>query len=225
MDEIRMFTALRPAPPGSADQIRQRARARLDAALTEVPASPRPAYRVWRRHRLVLLGSGLAAAAAGAAIAVPAALPAGPQGSFVTSAWAVERNAHGTVTVTITKIFHDQARLQHALREDGVRAYVRSLRRCAWEPRGGIREIRRHSKAITLRRTPKATTIVIRPAAIPDSGAVFLGGHIWPDGGRTSRSADSPKGTTVAVAIQYYAMDNNKPPVCSPLRPPIRVGR
>jgi len=172
-----------------------------------------------------LLGAGLAAAAAGAAIAVPAVLPAGPQGSFVTSAWAVERNAHGTVTVTITKIFHDQALLQHALREDGVPAYVRSLRRCAWEPRGGLREIRRHSKAITLRRTPKVTKIVIRPAAIADGGAVFLGGHIWPHGGQTFRPAASPKEMTVAIAIQYYVMDNNKPPVCSPLRPPTRVGR
>ncbi len=57
MDEIGMFTVLRPPPPEQAEQIRQRARARLDPALTAA-ASPARGDLAGSRHRLVLFGTG-----------------------------------------------------------------------------------------------------------------------------------------------------------------------
>jgi hypothetical protein len=56
---------------------------------------------------------------------VPAVLPAGGAGSLVTAAWAVQRNADGTVTVTVTvKDVFDLGGLQQALASDGVPARV-----------------------------------------------------------------------------------------------------
>ena len=45
-------------------------------------------------------------------------------GTFVTKAWAVERNPDGTVTVTMDQQIQDPAGVQRALREDGIDAYV-----------------------------------------------------------------------------------------------------
>lgn len=207
MDDIGMFTALRPAPPESTGHIRQRARARLDEALMFAPARRRPP---WRKRRPVLLAAAAVTAAASAAIAIPAVLPGGPSGRFATSAWAVTQPSPGTVKVTFTKIFHDQARLQHALRADGVPAYVRSLRRCGWKPQGGYQEIVRHSTAMSFQGAHGITTIVIRPALIPKGGAVFLGGYNAPQarpGSRKSALNDVP-------GFQAYVMTSNQPPLC-----------
>ena len=117
MDEITMFAEIRPAPPEEAEPIRRRARARLEEALSGRMRRSR-SYR-----RPVLLAGAAAAVAIGAAIVVPAVLPAGGGGSVVTAAWAVERNADGTVTVTLKDVF-DLSGLQQALASDGVPARV-----------------------------------------------------------------------------------------------------
>ena len=75
---------------------------------------------VWRRPRLVLAG-GLAAALAAAAIAGALILSAGTQ-----SAYAVTRNADGTVTVEIDSL-SDAAGLEAALQAQGVNAVVEYL--------------------------------------------------------------------------------------------------
>ena len=135
MDEITMFTTIRPAPLAATEPIRQQARARLDAALQGPPrragrrygSSPRSGARRrlgrFRFRRPVLLAGAVAAAAACAAIVVPAVLPAGGAGSLVTAAWAVQRNTDGTVTVTLKDVF-DLGGLQQALASDGVPARV-----------------------------------------------------------------------------------------------------
>jgi hypothetical protein len=133
MDEITMFAAIRPASPAEAEPGAPRARARLDAALQGPPrragrrygSSPRPGEpgRLGRYRRPALLGAAAAAVAVCAAIVVPAVLPAGGSGSVVTAAWAVQRNADGTVTVTLKDVF-DLSGLQQALASDGVPARV-----------------------------------------------------------------------------------------------------
>jgi hypothetical protein len=115
MDEITMFATLRPAPPEQTGPARERARARLDRALS---APGRERFR-----RPVLLAGAAAVIAACAAIVVPAVLPAGSGGSVVTTAWALQRNADGTVTVTLKDVF-DLGGLQQALADDGVPAKV-----------------------------------------------------------------------------------------------------
>ena len=118
MDEISMFTALRP-PPGPVEITG--ARDRLAAEISGVPARP-----VSRKARLAMTG-GLVAAAAAAAIVVPAAVPHGAGGAFTGTAWAVDGKPDGTVTVTLGEEFHDPAGLERALRADGIRAYVRVI--------------------------------------------------------------------------------------------------
>jgi hypothetical protein len=82
MDEISMFTALRPPPPDDTEAIRERARARLDAALRQAhPGAVRPARRQRSRRRLGVLAAGAVAAAAGIAVAVPAVLPGNTSGA------------------------------------------------------------------------------------------------------------------------------------------------
>lgn len=133
MDEITMFTTIRPAPLAEAGPIRQQARARLDAALQGPPrrtgrryGSSSPAgehRRLGRYRRPVLLGTAAAAVAVCAAIVVPAVLPAGGSGSVVTAAWAVQRQPDGAVTVTLKDVF-DLGGLQQALDGAGVPAKV-----------------------------------------------------------------------------------------------------
>jgi hypothetical protein len=129
MDEITMFTALRPAPPEEVEPTRQRARIRLEGALGAPAGKRRGSGRRdaglgrFRFPRPVLLAGAVAAAAACAAIVVPAVLPAGGAGSLVTAAWAVQRNTDGTVTVTLKDVF-DLGGLQQALASDGVPARV-----------------------------------------------------------------------------------------------------
>lgn len=130
MDEIAMFTTIRPAPPAEAGQIRERARARLDSALGEPGGrggrrrgSGQVAARLRSYRRPVLLACAAAGIAACAAIVVPAVLPAGGTGSVVTAAWAVQRNPDGTVTVTVSDVF-DLGGLQRALTDNGIPARV-----------------------------------------------------------------------------------------------------
>ncbi|MGH3202954.1 MAG: hypothetical protein ACRDOA_00955 [Streptosporangiaceae bacterium] len=128
MDEITMFAAIRPAPLEQAEPSAPRARIRLEEALGATGGRRRGSGRRpgglgrFRFRRPVLL-AGAAAVAACAAIVVPAVLPAGGAGSLVSAAWAVQRNADGTVTVTIKDVF-DLGGLQQALASDGVPARV-----------------------------------------------------------------------------------------------------
>lgn len=211
MDEISMFTALRPTPPDDLEQIRQRARRQLNEALT-ASASPSPARASWRNRRTGLLAGAAVAAVACASIAVPAMLP-GSAGSFVTSAWAVRRSADGTITVTIRKALRDQAGLQRALRADGVPAYVRSMAGCRyWEPQGGIGQIRHDWNAMIFpapsNNDHDFSAIFIHPAKLPKGDTIFIGGGAVGHGG---------------LALQLFVMRNDHPPVCVPGHGPMRV--
>ena len=95
MDEITMYTALRPRAPGNAGELTGAARQRLAGEF----GTPRGGRRRPGRRRL-LLAAGAIAAAAAAAIVVPAVLPGRDAGSLVTAAWAVQHNPDGTVAVT-----------------------------------------------------------------------------------------------------------------------------
>jgi hypothetical protein len=128
MDEITLFKAIAPPPPGDAETIRQGARDRLAAAMS---APPRPARH--RRRPLALAG---AAAAAGALAASGILLSTGgqaPRGVHVNlAAWSVNTNPNGTVTVKMKNI-SDPSRLEHVLAEAGIPALVRWGEVC-WAP-------------------------------------------------------------------------------------------
>ena len=108
MDEIAMFTALRPEG-GPVDICG--ARDRLTATIAGPQPRPLP-----RKTRFAMVG-GLVATATAAAIVVPSMLP---DGAGSATAWAVDRNQDGTVTVTLGQEFSDPAGLQQTLRRDGI---------------------------------------------------------------------------------------------------------
>jgi hypothetical protein len=213
MDEIKMITALRPATPGDARQACERVRGRLEAAIAAAPArSPGRAISAHRSRRPVVLAGVAAAVAMGAAVVVPAVLPASRSGSFITPAWAIQRSADGTITVTINRALTHQAELQADLRADGVPAYVRSEARCnVWEPQGGFKQMRTDWRALLFpapgNNDKNFSGIVIHPTAIPAGDAVFIGGSPMKYG----------------LALQLFLMRGNHPPICAPSPHP-RVG-
>jgi len=203
-DEITLVTALRPEPPADAEQIRQRAGRRLEVGLRAAPP-----YREARpsRSRTLIFGAAAVATAAGAAIVVPAVLP-GSAGPLVTSAWAVTRGPDGAVTVTIPfrRTFRDQARLQRVLRADGVPAYVRSMRGCAyWKPQGGLSQIDHRASNELMSPGPGnhdrgVSKIYIRPGSLGHGEAILIGGATFKGG----------------LSLQTFVMRNTRPPVCVP---------
>lgn len=119
MDEITLFSELKPAPPEDQAAVLARARARLG------PMTGQPARKPRRRHRLAL-GVAVAALAACAATVVPSVLLGGHSSTLSTPAYAVTRNHDGTVSLRIYDIAvaADAASLQRALRHEGVPAIV-----------------------------------------------------------------------------------------------------
>jgi hypothetical protein len=136
MDEITLFTAIKPPPPDDADAIRRQARARLTAAMAGPRQSPGR-----RRRPLALIACGAAVAAA-AAIVVPAITGSGGASPVASAhdvhvnlaAWSVNTSPDGTVTFTERR-GTDPGRLQQALAKAGVPAVVRFGELCS--PVGG----------------------------------------------------------------------------------------
>jgi hypothetical protein len=121
MDELKLLEDFRAAVAPPDDLILARARSRMLAA--DFDRSGDRAGSPRRRVRWPQLAVGGAAIAA-LAVTLSIVLPGGADGTFVTKAWAVERNPDGTVTVTMDQQIQDPAGVQRALREDGVSAYV-----------------------------------------------------------------------------------------------------
>jgi hypothetical protein len=121
MDELKLLEDFRAAVAPPDDDVLARARARMLAASFRRSAgrSANPRRRV-RWPQLAVSGAAIAALA----VTLSIVLPGGADGTFVTKAWAVERNPDGTVTVTMDQQIQDPAGVQRALREDGVSAYV-----------------------------------------------------------------------------------------------------
>jgi hypothetical protein len=214
MDEISLVTALRPAPPADAEQIRQRARSRLEVALTG--AGPHRRARLSRNRRWVVLGAAAAAAAIAAVIAVPAALPGGG-GSIVTKAWAVTRSPDGaTVTVTIKQTLSDQAGLQRALRADGVPAYVRPMSRCGeWLPVGGLEEIRTNDWKRCCSRLPETRTTTSQRSS-STLRRCRKAGRSSSAGARSHTAACGCRRSSCATTSRWYA--SGPPPAAVPRR-------
>jgi len=118
MDELSLFTDLRPSP-GQVDVAG--ARDRLTSAIAGGPARPA------RRTKRMVVAGGMVAVAAAAAIVVPAVLPRGGGSDFTgvaKAAWTVDRHPDGTVTVTVQQLFANLDGLQQTLRADGIPAIV-----------------------------------------------------------------------------------------------------
>jgi hypothetical protein len=130
VDEIELFTALRPTSDTDLTGQRERARARLAGAMSGTRVSGRhPGRRPGGLNsptRTVFTVGGAALAVGGATVlaaVLPAVLSSGRSGPLITSAWAVQPGKDGTVKVTI-KDATDPAGLERALRTAGVRAAV-----------------------------------------------------------------------------------------------------
>jgi hypothetical protein len=204
MDQIALFSAVRPEAPADDDVAAMCGRAR-DRITAEYRKTPR---RRRRTIALALPGAGLAAAAAAALVAV-AVLPGGHarpgapavshSPSFVPAAYTVQRNPSGTVTVTIRQMLGNPAGLQHALARAGVPALVRyipyktasrvehgvtgSVSYPACEYQGGLPvEPQSVAEKVLLQppshtgpsNTPMPWVFAIRPGAMPKGSVVYI---------------------------------------------------
>jgi len=228
VDEITMFTALRPSPPAGVNAMRAAVLERVEGVLRDAdpaaPARPRRTRVPRRWHRLLVAG-GIITAAAAAALVVPALLPGGTNGTIITKAWAVERNADGSVTFSVSKQFDDPAGLRRALKADGVSAFVVVNRLIVGE-----------SYAYD---ACNYVNLDLEPDAI-QKAVVTLGGHVdapsdqvtWPTW--TLHPAAMPRGsalliaswlpsnraTSNASAMIPLVLRTDRLPVCTPNKPP-----
>ena len=243
MDEISMFAGLRPAPPVDADAIRAVVRERVTSVLSEADPAARGRRPTARRssagprrspvRRRVLIAGGLVAAAAVAAIAVPAWLP-GSGDTVMAKAWAVERNSDGTITIAVSQQFNDPAGLQRALAADGITAFVTMNREITGVNAKGTAYSYDECDYLNLDYAPQAVesavvtegnnntvieplfnfanwTWIIDPAALPAGSALLI--PAW-------RSADGS-----AIAWENPSvLRTDKLPVCTPNTPPPFVG-
>jgi hypothetical protein len=218
MDEITMYTALRPQAPGNAGELTGAVRRRLAG---EFGTPPRRIRRLPGRPRL-LLAAGAITAAAAAAIAIVQAGPGRNTGQFVTAAWVVKHNANGTVKVTL-KQARDAAGLQRALRADGIPAYVR-IGPWWWNPA-------KPSTAWPAEECSQAGGGPPVARKVVEEVFPFPGGGGGPDQGYavTIRPSAIPEGDSILIEVTWspdrpiFGMDvgdtvmsTTRPPACRP---------
>jgi hypothetical protein len=221
VDEISVFTTLRPSAPADAVAAREAARERLVGVLSapDATSAARVRSRAWPRHRMLGAGAVITAAAA-AAIVVPAVLPGSATGTFVTKAWAVERNQDGTVTVSFDEVATGSAALQRALRADGVHAFVRVLPMKTAYVKGAGREFYAACNYSGLDKEPLSVqqaviqqnfgqsrdqSWTIRPSAMPGKSSLLI--TLWPS-------------SAVSVLLNPVVLSTYQPPACVPAKPP-----
>lgn len=238
MDEIELFTALRPTPATELSGQRERARARLASAMSGSGA------RVSARHPGRRLGGlnppartaftiGGAALAVGSATVLAAVLPgllsSGPSG-LITSAWAVQPRKDGTVKVTI-KDASDPSGLERALRAAGVRAIVVSpgwrtyknaqgrwatVPDCTFPSSGPLFSALAVQRAVVTvpkpaKGTGRSPSVIayIHPSAMPKGSVLFI----------ADTYSAQPNGTrTLSVAVPLV-LKGDKQPACRSLYP------
>jgi hypothetical protein len=249
MDEISMFTELRPAPPADADA--DAIRAAVRGRVTRVLSESDPAAHGWRLptrrssagprrspvRRRLLIGGGLVAAATAAAIVVPGWLP-GAGDTVMAKAWDVERNSDGTITIAISQQFNDPAGLQRALAADGITAFVTMNREITGVNAKGTAYSYDACDYLNLDSAPPAVqSAVVTDGnnALPTEGnnppmrpLSFFANWTWtidpaalPAGSTVLIPAwRSPDGDTIAFE-DPSVLRTDKPPVCTPnTRPP-----
>ncbi len=218
MDQVALFSDVRPAAPADDDvaTVCDRARDRISAAFQET----RPRHR--RRFAFAVAGGGLlAAGAAAAAVTLSAGSPAQPGAplrSFVTAAYTVRPGQNGTITITIKEL-KDPAGLQRALAADGVPALVRyvPVRNLSGTYHGqsysGVSPVCQYFGLPLVRGTGvnavgpvlgAGGALWIRPSAIPKGAVVFI--------------QDSPGQSGSIVGIDL--LTSSKLPRCVPVKPP-----
>jgi hypothetical protein len=219
MDEVALFSTVRPTAPAD-DEVAtmyERARDRVAVAYREPPR---------RRRRLFAFAlAGGSLLAAGAATVTLLAGNAGHPGtslrSFVTAAYAVRPDQDGTITVTIKQL-QDPAGLQRALTADGVHALVRYIpaRNVSGTYHGttynGISPVCQY---LNLPLVPASQSggvglaigslgaFSIRPSALPKGSVVFI--------------QDSPGGSGSGGNIaSINVLTSGNLPRCVPVKPP-----
>jgi hypothetical protein len=217
MDQVALFSDVRPAPPADDDvaMVCDRTRDRVAAAFQDPPRRRR------RRLAFALTGGGvLAAGAAATAVTLltgNAAPPASSLRSFVTAAYTVRPHQDGTITVTIKQL-KDPAGLQRALAADGVPALVRYVpdRFVSGTYHGisysGVSPVCQYGNLPRATAEPKAVGLVIgggglfwiRPSAMPKGTVVFI------------QDSLSKHGNIAGIDL----LTNGKLPRCVPAKPP-----
>jgi hypothetical protein len=214
MDEITVFSTLRPQSPADLGPLCQQAEARLDQAMrtTKPGRAPRP-----RRNRLLLAGAVVVAACA--AIVAPAVIPGNDSGSFVTSAWAVQPSPDGSVRITFHDVA-DPAGLQRALRSDGIQARVMSpamkvasvkgspvqYATCIYPSSGPLfASARIQQTAVTWNPSVAGAVAIIHPSAMPTGSVLFI----------TDIATN-----TVGMLSRPAVLKSNRLPACRPVSKP-----
>ncbi|HEY6312916.1 MAG TPA: hypothetical protein VIY52_19230 [Streptosporangiaceae bacterium] len=220
MDEITMFSALRPDPPAptAAEAMLEATRERL---ATAPGRAPRGRARQRRRIRVAV---GALAAAASATAALALAWAAGGSGpgleSISTAAWTVRQNAGGTVTIEIRQLTNP-AGLQRALRSEGVQALILGF------PAGSVSSPDGSFYYLNCRYTnaePQAVqqmvvaqgrsldSWTIDPAAMPAGSTLFIA--VW------LAEPNVPGGRIPAVITRPMVLENDHAPACVLTVPP-----
>ena len=225
MDQVELFSTVRPPTPAEddVDRMCEQARERVTAEYR------RPARRRRRTIALALSGAGLAAA--GAAVVVMAVLPGGnarprtPAASrstlqpFVAAHYTVRAHQGGTVTVTVTVgQLRDPAGLQRALAKEGVRALVRSI---------PGRSVSRTDHGITHTDVFPACDypgLAVEPPSVAIKALLPQPNGPTPGHVFTIRPSAMPKGSVVFIQTGLYdhieLLANGKLPPCVPSTPP-----
>jgi hypothetical protein len=218
MDEITMYTALRPQAPGNAGELTGAVRQRVAG---EFGPTARRTRRLPGRRRLLLAAGAIATAAAAAIAIVQTAGSERSTNQFVTAAWVVKHNPNGTVKVTL-KQARDAAGLQRALRADGIPAYVR-IGPWWWNPAkpltawpaeqcsqagGGppvARKVLEEVFPFPAGGGPdQGYALTIRPSAIPEGDSILID-VTW-----------SPDRPIFGMDVGDLVMSTTKPPACRP---------
>lgn len=220
MDEISMFTTLRPGELADAVAMREAARKQFAGVLSAPDAIAAVRPRARRRHRMLAVG-GMITAAAATAIVVPAVLPGTATGTFITKAWAVERHQDGTLTVSFDEVATDPVALQRALRADGVHAFVRVMSMKSAYVKGAGKEFYAACNYSGLDSEPPSVqqavvggqnsgqrgvqSWIIRPSAMPKRSSLLI--TLWPS-------------SAVTELLGPIVLGTYQSPTCVPAKPP-----
>ena len=243
MDEIELFTALRPTPGPNclasvnALALGSPAPCRESGARASVGHPGRRLGGLNSPTRTVFTVGGAALAVGGATVlaaVLPTVLSAGQSGSLITSAWAVQPRKDGTVKVTI-KDASDPAGLQRALRAAGIRAVVVSPREitrkdpqggwvthpvCTYPTAGPLFAPAAVQRAVVTVPRPATGSVrsprviaFIHPAAMPSGSVLFI----------SDTFSALPNGSRSLSVTKPAVLKGHKLPQCRSNEPPMPV--
>jgi len=225
MDEITMFSSLRPQAPAADDAaaIAVAARERLTATFNGRPSAPR-----WRLPSAVAAACATAAAvglvlSSGGSPARTAPARTVHRVSIITADWSIKWNPSGTVTIKLLQAEANLTGLQQTLQSEGINAISRVIPMKAETVDGRTHQFPQCSynnlsqvslpvwRAIVTSSTPGGPgwTFVIHPSAMPAGSALYF---------QEYRLHTVNMGT-INIAFRFTVLTSDVLPACTPNSP------